>query len=127
MALDSAGFWLVMMVSFMPLATLFIAGAYTQLYRKIVSSRGTALFDKQLPLLVRLHGASFRTIRTSLGVFLGCTVFMFVLPALVFWLFSSNDFTEYTRGLPFWVPFWTIAVCVYVGAGAGDSDEGQQG
>jgi len=117
LAIDAAILVGLFVVAFAPFWVLAVAYEMTQIYRRRVSRGEFDPAAQHIPALVRLYGASVRTVRASLIVNLGGTAFFFGVPLLAVWVLWPEAFVETFQALQFWIVFWIaiglVRVCLY--------------
>jgi len=116
LAIDAVILIGLFVVAFSPFWVLAVAYEMTQVYRRRVSRGEFDPTTQHIPALVRLYGASVRTVRASLIVNLGGAAFFFGVPLLAIWVFWPQDLFETFQALQFWIVFWIaiglVRVCL---------------
>lgn len=93
-------------ISFLPFLVLGIASLLTRRYARQSAIAKTDQSTRPLPLLVRVHGITVRTVKVSLIANLGATAVFFGVPLLVIAMLWPEELPGMLHTLQFWILLW---------------------
>jgi len=95
-------------LSFVPFVVLGLASSVTRRYARKFSTARADQFPRPLPILVRLHGVTVRTLRASLITNLGATAIFFGFPLLVVGMLWPQEAPGMFAAMWFWILLWVV-------------------